>query len=82
MGALDNAGGVYLLTLCALALLGWAFLILCDWARTLDRQDRAKKVPASGEALTGKKDGTSKTATTISDLSSIAQTAEESKGAA
>lgn len=82
MGALDNAGGVYLLTLGVLALLGWAFLILCDWIRALDRRDRAKKFPASVGTLTGEKDGTSKTATTIPDSISIARFDKKSKGVA
>lgn len=80
MGALDNAGGVYLLTLCALALLGWAFLILCDWIRALDWQNRAKKDPASGEALTGRKDGVRVGQT--SNIKIIAQFDKKSKGVA
>lgn len=80
MGALGNPGGVYLLTLCALALMGWAFLILCDWARTIDRRDRAKKDPASGGTLTGQKDGVRVGQT--SNIKIIARSAEKSKGAA
>lgn len=45
MGALNNAGGVYLLTLGALALLAWAFLSLTDRIRELDQLERAKKKP-------------------------------------